>query len=321
MDYLKARLHSMTWLAQGVLEFDFRPADDAVWPAAVAGSHIDVVLPDDVIRSYSLTNRPGENHRFVIGVNRDPASRGGSRYLHEEMRVGQIVQISLPRNSFPLVESARHSVFIAGGIGVTPLWSMAHRLSELGRPWEFHYSARSRDNAAFVDDLVSLAERTGNKVQLTFDGGVKERMLDIQALVGTCADDAEVYCCGPVPMLQAFEAACATRDPSTVHREYFAAPASAAPAQADGEFKVVLAKSQQTIVVEPQTSILDALLNAGIDVPYSCAAGVCRACETRVLSGTPDHRDLSLSPQEQASGATMLICCSRAKSAELVLDL
>lgn len=320
MQYLKARLHSITWLAQGIHEFDFRPADGETWPTAIAGSHIDVVLPNGVMRSYSLTNRPGEDNRFLIGVNRDPASRGGSSYLHEVLRVGQILQVSPPRNSFPLIESAGHSVFIAGGIGVTPLWSMAHRLSELGRSWEFHYSARNQDNAAFVDELVTLAVRTGNKVRLTFDGGINDRMLDIRALVGTCADDAHVYCCGPVPMLQAFEVACSGRDPSTIHREYFA-PAQSARADADGEFRVVLSKTQKTIVIEPKTSILDAVLNAGIDVPYSCMAGVCRACETAVISGTPDHRDLALSPQEQACGKTMLICCSRASSEELVLDL
>jgi len=322
MQYLKARLHSITWLAQGIHEFDFRPVDGTKWPAASAGSHIDVRLPNGVIRSYSLTNGPGDENCFLIAVNRDPASRGGSSYFHEELQAGQILEVSPPRNSFPLVESAEHSVFIAGGIGVTPLWSMAQRLSELGRPWEFHYSARSRENAAFVDELVALASRTGNKVELTFDGGAKDKMLDIRALVGSCADDAHVYCCGPVPMLQAFEAACSEHDPLTIHREYFAAPSPQPPQTGtDGKFKVVLSKTRKTIVVEPQTSILDAVLNAGIDVPFSCMAGVCRACETVVISGTPDHRDLVLSPREQACGKTLMICCSRASSEELVLDL
>lgn len=322
MQLLDARLHSVEFLAEGILAFEFRPRDDgAAWPAVTAGAHIDVPLANGMVRSYSLVN-PGDTHRYVIAVQEAPAGRGGSRFMHESLRVGQPLRIGAPRNAFALDEEAQGTVLVAGGIGVTPLWAMAQRLSMLGRPWTLHYCAREPMLAAYREELVALGERTGNAVHLHFDGGVRERMLDLRALLASVAPETHVYACGPAPMLSAFDAACEGRDPSTVHREYFSAPSAPAAAQAGGSgFDVVLSRSNRRVHVGASTSILDALLGAGIEVPHSCMAGICRACEVPVLEGVPDHQDLVLSEQERIEGRTMMLCCSRARTPELCLDL
>jgi vanillate O-demethylase ferredoxin subunit len=322
MKTLRARLHSIEWLADGILGFDFRPMGEDQWPVGIAGSHIDLHLPGGLNRSYSLVNVPGESHRYAIAVNRAESGKGGSHYMHEQLRVGQVLSISEPRDSFPLMEAASHSVFVAGGIGVTPLWSMVQRLSQIGAPWTLYYSARTRESAAFIDQIESLASKAGGQVSLNFDSGMSERRLDLQAVIDSVAPDAHVYCCGPVPMLEAFERACVQRNPALVHREYFAAPTAAKTADIpDQQLTVTLARSGKTISVGAETSILDAILGSGVEVPYSCLSGICGACATKVLCGVPDHRDFVLSDAEKESGEAMIICCSRSKSADLTLDL
>jgi tetrachlorobenzoquinone reductase len=322
MQTLKARIHSIEFLAMGIVAIDMRPIDGAEWPMVIAGSHIDLHLPGGMVRSYSLVNAQGEMHRYVIAVSREANSRGGSQYLHEKLRVGELLSLSAPRNSFALRESAAHSIFIAGGIGITPLWSMAQRLSQIGAPWTMYYSVRAPELAAYVEQLASLSSGANGTVHLNFDGGERDKMLNLQHIVESAPGDADFYCCGPIPMLRAFEEACKGRHPDTVHREYFAAPATASPESRGGdELVVILSKSNKTLKVGPDITILDAVLDAGVDVPYSCMEGICGACETAVLSGTPDHRDLVLSDGERESGTKMMICCSRAKTKELILDL
>lgn len=323
MKNLQARLHSIQWLASGIQAFELKPVNEDQWPVATAGSHVDLQLPNGQTRSYSLVNTPSERNRYVVAVSRDALSRGGSRYMHDQLRVGQVLSISEPRNTFSLVEAGSESVLIAGGIGVTPLWSMAQRLSQIGAPWTLHYSARTRDAAAFVDDFEALALKSGGRVHLNFDEGMSDRRMDLQSIVDALAPDAHVYCCGPAPMISAFERACAQRDPALVHREFFAPPTPAVPTAATSEktIMVTLAKSGKTISVDADVSVLDAVLKAGVDAPYSCMSGICGACATTVLCGVPDHRDFVLSEQERQSGDVMLICCSRASSSELTLDL
>ena len=323
MKALKAKLHSIEWLADGILGFDFRPFNEGGWPVVTAGAHLDVHLPIGLVRSYSLVNAHGENRRYVIAVNREASGGGGSRYMHDKLRVGEVLNLSEPRNSFALRESASHSVFIAGGIGITPLWSMIQRLSHIGAPWTLHYSARTREGAAFADQIASLAADAGGQVNFNFDDGEKDKRLDIQAIIESSPPDADLYCCGPLPMLKAFEAASEEREPGLVHREYFAAPALASSESCgeNHEFTVRLSRTNKTIPVSSGTTILEALLNAEVDVPHSCMSGICGACETGVLAGVPDHRDFVLSDSERGSGATMILCCSRAKSPELTLDL
>jgi len=308
---LKLRVKSATWEAPAIISYELRPLEPSELPAFTAGAHIDLTLPNGLIRSYSLVNSQSERHRYVIAVQKDRASRGGSRWVHENFRPGDIVTVNGPRNNFALHESAETSLFIAGGIGITPIMSMIERLSALKRHWELIYCARKRVEAAFVDVLK------GN-VRFNFDEEPGGRMLDVGATVRAAPPNAHLYCCGPLPMLSAFEAATAELPRERVHVEYFTAKE---PPAVEGGFKVVLAKSGREFVVAPGKTILDTLLDAGLDIPYSCMEGVCGTCETKVLEGTPDHRDLILTEEEHAAGKVMMICCSGSKSERLVLDL
>jgi vanillate O-demethylase ferredoxin subunit len=263
-------------------------------------------------------NDQSERHRYVIAVNNDAASRGGSKLIHETIRVGDIITIAHPHNNFALQENAGHSVLIAGGIGITPLLSMVRRLEALGRSWELFYTARTRRTAAFLDDLNTLRSGVHPNLHLNFDQEPEARMIDIASIVKAADPDAHLYCCGPVPMLEAFEVAAADRPASQVHVEYFKAREKPA---AEGGFEVKLARSNRTIAVHAGQTILDTLLEAGISANYACAEGVCGTCETRVIEGIPDHRDLFLSKEEQEANKTIMICCSGSKSPTLILDI
>lgn len=318
MELIEVRVKAIRHEAQGVHSFELRALPGHELPAFTAGAHIDVHLPNGLVRNYSLCNAPSERHRYVIGVNRDARSRGGSQYLHETLRVGDVLTIGAPRNNFALFEDAAHTVLIAGGIGITPLWSMIQRLEELGRSWQLFYAARSRQSAAFLDELRALGPRVQTSLHFNFDQESDGRLLDLAAIAAGARPDSHLYCCGPLPMLAAFEQACANLPPERVHVEYFAA--KEAPSTTGG-FTVELARSGRVIQVPAGKTILDAVLDAGVDAPYSCMEGVCATCETRVIEGLPEHRDLVLSPEEQAANTTMMICCSGARSPRLVLDL
>jgi vanillate O-demethylase ferredoxin subunit len=283
-----------------------------------AGSHIDLHLSNGLIRSYSLINHQNERNRYVIAVNKETTGRGGSAHIHETVRAGDILTISHPRNNFVLQEDAAHSVLIAGGIGITPLLAMVRRLDELGRSWELFYAARTRAAAAFLDELNRLGAGGRAVVHLNFDRELSGRMLDLSAVVRGVPSHAHLYCCGPASMLDAFAAATADRSPDHVHVEYFKAREKPAT---EGGFEVRLARSKRTIVVRAGQTILEALLDAGIAANYACTEGVCGTCETRVLEGLPHHRDMFLSKEEQQANATMMICCSGAKSRTLTLDI
>lgn len=316
---VQVRVKSITWEADGILSFDLRPMPPRrELPPFTAGAHVDVHLANGLIRSYSLLNAQDERHRYVIGVNRDAASRGGSRFLHESVKAGDALTLAVPRNNFALDEQAPLSVFIAGGIGITPLSSMIARLQALGRPWRLHYAARTRQNAAFVDALQALRDRGGGEVHFSFDREPGGRMLDIPGIVAALPSGAHVYCCGPLPMLDAFESATRHLPAERVHVEYFAAREAAANA---GGYTVELARSRRTIAIQPGHTILDSLEEAGVDAAYSCREGVCGTCEVRVIDGIPDHRDLVLSSADKACNDRMMICCSGAKSPRLVIDL
>jgi len=317
-ELLQLRVLSVSLEAEGIRSFDLRPVPPLrELPPFTAGAHIDLHLPNGLIRSYSLLNAPGETHRYLIAVNKDPNSRGGSSYLHGTLRVGDVVSAGMPRNNFPLDETAAHSILIAGGIGITPMWCMIQRLEQIGRRWTLHYAARTRRNAALLDAIGKLAGGDG-KVELTFDAEPGGVMLDLAGIVARAPPDAHLYCCGPVPMLESFERAAAGRAPGTVHVEYFAAKDKPDTA---GGFTVELARSGTTIFVPVGKTILDALIDEGVSVDYSCQEGICGMCEVRVLEGMPDHRDLVLSATEKAGNESMMICCSGARSPKLVLDL
>jgi vanillate O-demethylase ferredoxin subunit len=309
---MNLRLAAVRHEAAGIHSFEFRAPDGAALPAFTAGAHVDVHLPGGTIRQYSLCNAPHERDRYVVAVKRDAGSRGGSVWLHDHARVGAIFQLGAPRNHFALHEEAPHTVLIAGGIGITPIACMVQRLRALGRSWELHYSVRRRDEAAFLSSIGT------QHVHVHVDaehGGVP---LPLACIVDAAPAEAHLYCCGPGPMLDAFESAAAVRPSSHVHVERFA-PAQAAATE--GGFTVKLARSGGAVRVAPGCTILDALREHGIHVPASCEQGICGTCETRVLAGRPDHRDSLLSGDEKAANNVMMICCSGSRDDVLVLDL
>jgi ferredoxin-NADP reductase len=238
--------------------------------------------------------------------------------VHEALRPGQVLAVSAPRNHFPLDEGAPFNVFIAGGIGITPLLGMIARSQALGIPWRLHYAARTRPHAAFLDRLAAWNGQPGAQVLLHFDHEPGGQRLDLRSIVAELPEGAHVYCCGPTPLLEAYEEATAALPPQRVHREYFAA--RQAPASAGG-FSVQLARSGRTLQVPEGQTVLDCLIEAQVEPPYACREGLCGTCEVRVLEGTPEHRDLVLSDAERAANDRMMVCCSGARSSRLVLDL
>ena len=303
--------------ADDIISLELAPYDGSL-PDFTPGSHIDLHLGNGLIRSYSLTNGPADRSCYQIGVFRDPASTGGSAYIHDRLRVGQLMQIGAPRNNFPLESDASHSVFIAGGIGVTPFLAMAAALNEQGKLWTLYYSARNRARAAFLSTAEELAAMGNGRLVCHFDDDADGALLDLAKIMRSAPPEAHFYCCGPAGMLSAYRNACAEIPGERVHFEYFSADTQLAT---DGGFDVVLAKSGKRINVPAGNTILDALAAGGVSVPYSCQQGVCGACEVKVLSGTPDHRDMILTDAERASNEIILICCSGSLSEELVLDL
>jgi vanillate O-demethylase ferredoxin subunit len=315
---LEVRVKRIGYEAENINSYELVAPTGGELAPFTAGGHIDLHLSNGMIRSYSLVNDQCERHRYVIAVNRDAAGRGGSSFVHDSIRAGDIITVSHPRNNFALHEEAEHSVLVAGGIGITPLLSMVRRLETLERSWELFYAARTRVAAAFLDELDALRPNVHLNLRVDFDDERSGRVFDLAAIVKKAPAPAHLYCCGPLPMLAAFEAATADRPAGHVHVEYFQARQTPA---IEGGFEVKLARSNRRILVEAGKTILDALLDAGIAVNYACTEGVCGTCETRVLEGIPDHRDQFLSKEEQAANKTVMICCSGVKSGTLVLDL
>ena len=234
----------------------------------------------------------------------------------ETLRVGDTLRVTAPRNNFPLAEHAPLSVFVAGGIGITPILGMIGRLEELGRTWRLHYAVRDRAHAAFLDRLLAYEAAAPGRVHLHVDSEAG-RLLDVSGIVKGEARGTELYCCGPAPMIDAFVAAAADRDPDRIHIERFTGTGE----KPTGTFTVVLARSKREFVIPAGETIMEVLMQAGIRVAHSCREGVCGTCETRVIEGVPDHKDNVLSARERASNKLIMICCSGAKTDRLVLDL
>ncbi|MGJ4943563.1 PDR/VanB family oxidoreductase [Bradyrhizobium sp. HKCCYLS1011] len=315
---IELRVKRITYEAENINSYELVAPDGAELPPFTAGAHIDLHLSSGLIRSYSLVSDQRERHRYVIAVNKDAASRGGSAFIHDRIRAGDVVTASCPRNNFALHEAADRSILIAGGIGITPILSMIRRLEFLGRDWELFYAARMRRAAAFLDELNALRPNVHLKLHVDLDDERSGRVFDLAAIVGRAPAHAHLYCCGPVPMLEAFEAATQGRPSDLVHVEYF--KAKEAPA-IEGGFEVRLARSGRIIPVESGKTILEALMDAGVPANHACMEGVCGTCETRVIDGIPDHRDQFLSKEEQEANKTIMICCSGAKSKTLTLDI
>lgn len=324
---LQMRVRSITYLGEDVNAYEIVPIESASLPAFTAGSHIDLYFRDGRVRQYSLCNDPAESGRYVFAVQREECGRGGSKAIHEVVHVGRILAISPPRNNFALHEDAQHHVLVAGGIGITPMIAMVHRLLAIGASFELHYGARTESRLAFVEQLKSLG--LGSRLHLYVDGGDPSRGMDVIGLARHAREGAHFYCCGPAGLMRAVRKATATREPGTVHFEHFAGAATptAVPDDlmaGDGEtigvgFKVKLARSGGEFDVPDDKSIVDVLREHGIQVPTSCEAGLCGTCRTRYLEGEPDHRDYVLEDEERRH--EIMLCCSRSRTSRLVLDL
>jgi tetrachlorobenzoquinone reductase len=317
---IAARLTDIATVARDTKLYTFRRADGAPLPPYKPGAHIDLHLPNALVRQFSLVVPDSTQESYVVGVKRDENSRGGSRYIIDEMKVGDEIKISAPRNTFPLVEEAEHVTLFAGGIGITPIWCMVQELAARKRSWKLHYACRSRADMAFLETLQQLG---GESVHLHFDDEAGGKVLDIAAAVAATPANAHLYCCGPNPMLKAFEAAAAGRPRNLIHVEYFTPKEEAAADQEAklGGFWVELARSGEEYFIPEGKKVLEVLFDAGVDVDYSCELGICGACETKVISGIPVHHDSILSEEEQAANEKVMICCCGCKSERLVLDM
>jgi tetrachlorobenzoquinone reductase len=314
---LNVRVQGIRYEAEDILAFELRPVEDTDLPPFTAGAHIEILMKDGLERSYSLVNSQHETHRYVVAVARDPQSRGGSKFMCDTLRPGDKLRITAPSNDFALEESAAETVLIAGGIGITPIWSMLQRLLQIDRSWKLFYTARTRKRAGFLAELLALQSQHPDRIHIVFDQEPNAAGLDIEAIVRAQAPGAHFYGCGPAGLLNAFEAAPASLNPATVHLERF----SSGQAPARGGYEVTLAKSKRSFLIPVDKTILEVLLSEGIEVNRSCMEGVCGTCETPVLEGIPDHRDSVLSKREREANKMMMICCSGSKTSKLVLDL
>ena len=306
----RLQLAAQAWL------FELEPDPAYPFEQVAPGAHIDVELPGGLVRQYSLLTHLAEQpRRLVIAVKRDDLGRGGSRQLCDAVAPGARLAIGAPRNHFALHADDAPAVLFAGGIGITPIWSMVQALRQRATPWTLHYAARSRADALLLERLADDPQ-----VHLHFDDASEGRPMAIARLVQQAAPQAHLYCCGPAAMLDAFEAACSAREPSQVHLERFSAVLPAAPAT--GTACVLrLARTGLELKMEAGASILETLRAAGVEVASPCEQGICGACETAVLEGEIEHRDSILSPAERAAGQVMMVCCSLGKGERLVLDL
>jgi len=312
MEVRLARIAAIRPLAKDILAYDLVPADRRPFAAYEAGAHIDVHAPNGMVRQYSLCGDPAEPGQYTIAVKLEEAGRGGSASMHRGAEAGMALGIEGPRNHFPLRPGERGTMLIAGGIGITPIYAMARSLAARQLPWELHYCARSEAHAAFLPQLQALGP-----VHTYFS---EAPLLDAAALLRGVREGVQVYCCGPTPLMAAVQEASAHWPAGSVHFEFFSAPPARWP---DNEpFEVELARAGRVAQVPADRSILQVVRECGIDVHSACEEGVCGTCETAVLAGTPQHRDVLLTPAEKAAGKSMMICVSRAaRGARLVLDL
>lgn len=301
----------------GVVVLDLSDPAGAALPAFEAGAHVDIHLQPGLVRQYSLCGDPAQTSVYRLGVLKDPASRGGSIAVHEQLLEGREVEISVPRNLFPLASDARRSILIGGGIGITPMVAMAYALQARDSQFELHYCGRSRSRSAFLEELQNAA--FAPCVSTHFDDEADEQKLDLPAVLDKPGEGVHVYVCGPSGFMDwvISEAAKAGYADDHIHREYFQVEVD----NSGAGFEVVAARSGKSVQVAEGQTILEALAGVGIKIDISCEQGVCGTCLCDVLEGEPDHRDVYLTDDEKAANDQILVCCSRAKSNKLVLDI
>jgi vanillate O-demethylase ferredoxin subunit len=312
--------------AQDIVAFELEDPEGGTLPPFDAGAHVMVQAAPGLRRAYSLCGDPRNRTRYLIGVQREVASRGGSSALHAQVRPGMRLRVGSPRNAFALREQAGRSILLAGGIGVTPLLAMAERLLALGSDFQLHYCTRSARRTAFSARL-GQADLMPH-VHVHHDDGPADQRFNAEealALAGDGARDWHVYVCGPAGFIDHVMATASRLGwpPEQVHREYFTPPAPTADeaGPADQPFEIVLASSGRTVQVPVGQSAARALQEAGVPVVMSCEEGVCGTCVTTVLRGEPEHRDHYLTAQDRSRNDCFMPCCSRARSAQLVIDL
>jgi len=315
MNDLSLRIADMRAEARDVVRLELVDAQGGELPVFGPGAHLNVHLPNGLVRQYSLANDSRERHRYVIGVGRAAPGRGGSDCVHTALRPGMALRCGVPVNHFALVPDAARYLFIAGGIGITPVLSMVRWCEAMGKPWRLVYAARNRSRLAFYEELAPH----GDKVRWHCDdeaGGP----LSAERLVGEASADTHIYCCGPAPLMEAVRDAPGAVPASARHFEWFSAPAQDAPAAVEQGFWIELRQSQRRFHVPPDRSILEVLEDNGISTPFSCREGLCGTCETAVCEGEPEHRDY-VYPESERPALRLLICVSRSRTPELVLDL
>ena len=305
--------------AEGICSFELSPVNGETLPPFEAGAHIDVHIPGGLIRQYSLCNDPRERNRYLISVLKEPSSRGGSEAMHSLVVQGDKLTISAPRNLFKLDQNAARHLLFAGGIGITPILAMAYELNHQGAHFELHYCFRSSERAAFIKALADAP--FADRVVLHDDSGPQEQKLNAAALLDTVDEGRHLYVCGPAGFMNhVLDTGDAAGWPQArMHREFFAG--QTIDHDANSNFEVVLARSGRAFDVPADRTVFEVLDEAGIEIETSCEQGVCGTCVTRVLEGTPDHRDQFMTADEHARNDCFTPCCSRAKSARLVLDL
>lgn len=301
-------------VASAVVIVEFRAVDGRDLPEWSPGAHIDLFLPNDLQRQYSLCGDHLQSNAYQIAVLKASDGRGGSSYVHDVLMPGQRLTIGLPRNAFPFVPAPRH-LFIAGGIGITPLLPMMARATTQGSDWALWYGGRSRRAMAFADELTQMYGRRVNLWPQDEKGH-----LPLADVLAQGHREADVYCCGPEPLLDAIAETFARHPLGSLHIERFA-PRADRPRDLGAAFRIQLARSGVTLDVPSDRTVIDVLSAAGIAVLSSCREGMCGSCEVAVLEGDIDHRDTVLTQEEQDAGDTMMVCVSRALGSKLVLDL
>lgn len=309
-------VRTMTWEADGVLSLDLCDPAGSPLPPWRPGAHVEVTLGKRFRRQFSLCGDANDRNTYRLGILREPESRGGTRFVHDRLRPGDLLGVSAPRNNFEFLPASRY-LFLAGGIGITPLLPMIREAAAAGADWRLLYGGRRRASMAFVDELANYGER------VTIMPEDEYGLLDLDAWLAEPRADTTIYGCGPEALLSAVEAACAAADWPTdaLHVERFHARPQEEREGAESAIEVECKRSGVTVTIGSDETILHALEAAGVPVDSSCQEGICGTCETRVVEGVPDHRDSLLSPSEREASETMMICCSRARSPVLVLDV
>jgi phthalate 4,5-dioxygenase reductase subunit len=301
-------------IADGINLLEFRDAGGKPLPQFSAGAHVAIRVPNGLLRKYSLCNDPAERDRYLVAIKREVNGRGGSINLIDGVKAGDDLMVTAPVNDFGLPPRAQDFLFIAGGIGITPMMAMIREVLAQKKRFRLYYCSRSPETTAFRDELA--APEFAGSVTIHYDQGDPARSLDLRPILAERKNREHLYCCGPRPLMEAVREMTDHWSSTAVHFEAFSEAETHKPT--DTPFKVKLARSGEVLEVPTTKTILEVLREHGLDVPSSCETGTCGTCRTKMLAGQADHRDLVLAEHEKAD--TIMICVSRARSDEITID-